>query len=96
MTTRSHTQIFVDVVTCMGEYYLSTYYYKRMRLLTRFCGNDILLDYEYILRLEPGNKQAKAELEEVRIFINGSYQRHYNMMHQCMGSYSYNIALDVM
>ena len=34
--------------------------------------------YECILRLEPGNKQAKAELEEVRIFINGSYHKQYN------------------
>ena len=34
-------------------------------------GTIILLDYESILRLEPGNKQAKAELEGVRTFIHG-------------------------
>ena len=36
---RGHAQVFVGVVTYIGAYYLSTYSYKRMRLLTRFYGN---------------------------------------------------------
>ena len=41
---RCHTQIFVSVVTyvsahhLLSRYYLSTYSYKCMSLITRFCG----------------------------------------------------------
>ena len=47
--TCCHTQIFVGVVTYIGTYhllsayYLSTYYYKRMRLLTGFYGTSLAL-----------------------------------------------------
>ena len=75
----SHAQIFVGVVMCisvyplLGAYYLTTYCYKRMRLLTRFygifiiqpCASNLLPVYStYLTTLDKysGNGAEKLEV----------------------------------